>query len=183
MPGPSNGKKKQKKKHGKLKVEATCVVPAGVVDEPGAEEEASTRTTIDNSVPCDVEEALQRPFIYDPGNGPRIRDARMFLNSSFAQPVSEEDELCKEFAQKEVLEMLMAVLPEETALVSIGTELEYSLTWGYADRMVQQKPLGQPSVSSVPTGIQNRRGAPGYGRQLEGSLGPTAAGAGDERTV
>lgn len=180
MPGPSNGKKKQKRKLGKSKGGATRAVPPGVVvDESGAE-----KASIDSSVARDVEEALfQRPFIYDPGNGPRVRDAKMFLNSSFAQPVSVEDELCKEFAQKEVLEMLMAVLPEETALVSTGTELEHGLTLGYADRVVQQKPFGQPGVSSVPTAVQNKRGAPGYGRQLEASLGPAAAGAGDEWTM
>jgi len=36
-----------------------------------------------------VEEKMcQEPFIYDPGNGPRVRDARMFMTSFFAQPPS-----------------------------------------------------------------------------------------------
>ncbi|KAG5640822.1 hypothetical protein DXG03_006894 [Asterophora parasitica] len=74
------------------------------------------------------------PFIYDPGNGPRVRDTRAFLASKFfAQPPALDvrshfrvllpctqklqDPLCAEFAQEEVLQMLMTVLPEETALV------------------------------------------------------------------
>ncbi|KAF9532259.1 hypothetical protein CPB83DRAFT_759481 [Crepidotus variabilis] len=60
---------------------------------------------------------FEPPFIHDPGNGPRVRDARMFLGSFFAQPPSLEDALCREFAQEEVLQMLMTVLPEETALI------------------------------------------------------------------
>ncbi|KAG6877275.1 hypothetical protein C0993_008923 [Termitomyces sp. T159_Od127] len=61
----------------------------------------------------------QAPFIHDPGNGPRVRDVRTFLSSKFfAQPPALNDPLCAEFAQKEVLEMLMTVLPEEVALGS-----------------------------------------------------------------
>lgn len=34
-----------------------------------------------------VEEVLlQEPFLYDPGNGPRVRDARAFMGSFFARP-------------------------------------------------------------------------------------------------
>jgi len=57
------------------------------------------------------------PFIQDPGNGPRVRDTRTFLASSFAAPPSLEDPLCAEFAQEELLQMLCSVLPEETALI------------------------------------------------------------------
>lgn len=59
----------------------------------------------------------QAPFIHDPGNGPRVRDTRMFLGSFFAQPPALDDPMCAEFAQEEVLQMLMTVLPEETAMV------------------------------------------------------------------
>jgi len=60
----------------------------------------------------------QTPYIYDPGNGPRVRDTRAFLTSSyFSQPPALEDPLCAEFAQDEVLQMFYTVLPEETALV------------------------------------------------------------------
>ncbi|KAF8064194.1 hypothetical protein FPV67DRAFT_1503890 [Lyophyllum atratum] len=60
----------------------------------------------------------QAPFIHDPGNGPRVRDTRAFLASKFfSQPPALEIPLCAEFAQEEVLQMLMTVLPEETALI------------------------------------------------------------------
>ncbi|KAG6890219.1 hypothetical protein C0995_010230 [Termitomyces sp. Mi166 len=58
------------------------------------------------------------PFIHDPGNGPRVRDVHAFLSSRFfAQSPALDDPLCAEFAQKEVLEMLRTVLPEEVALI------------------------------------------------------------------
>ncbi len=99
MPGPSNGKKKQKQK-GRAKHRSE--------EEP----------ILESGVPQTVEEVMfQPPFIHDPGNGPRVRDAKMFMNSSFAQPPALDDPLCREFAQEEVLEMLKTVLPEETALV------------------------------------------------------------------
>ncbi|THH16227.1 hypothetical protein EW146_g4376 [Bondarzewia mesenterica] len=61
-------------------------------------------------------ELLQHPMIHDPGNGPRVRQPRAFIASSFAQPPYTEDPLCAEFAKPEVLQMLCTVLPEETAL-------------------------------------------------------------------
>ncbi|KAG5638954.1 hypothetical protein H0H81_008454 [Sphagnurus paluster] len=60
----------------------------------------------------------QVPFIHDPGNGPRVRDTRAFIESKFfSQPPALDIPLCAEFAQGEVLQMLMTVLPEETALI------------------------------------------------------------------
>ncbi|KAI0789194.1 hypothetical protein C8Q75DRAFT_766936 [Abortiporus biennis] len=59
----------------------------------------------------------QRPFIEDPGNGPRVRDPGAFLASSFASPASVDDPLCAEFAQEEILQMLCSVLPQETAMI------------------------------------------------------------------
>ncbi|KDR74061.1 hypothetical protein GALMADRAFT_250790 [Galerina marginata CBS 339.88] len=73
---------------------------------------------LEEDVPRIVEEVLfQEPFIYDPGNGPRVRDPRAFMSSFFAQPPTLEDPLCAEFAQEEVLQMLSTVLPDETALI------------------------------------------------------------------
>lgn len=60
---------------------------------------------------------LSNPIIHDPGNGPRVRNMRAFLDSSFSQPAWLDDPLCAEFAQREILQMLCTVLPEETALV------------------------------------------------------------------
>ncbi|PFH47449.1 hypothetical protein AMATHDRAFT_152048 [Amanita thiersii Skay4041] len=58
------------------------------------------------------------PYIYDPGNGPRVRDTKAFLASSyFAQKPALHIPLCAEFAQPEILQMLLTVLPEETALI------------------------------------------------------------------
>ncbi|KAH9948079.1 hypothetical protein B0H21DRAFT_806180 [Amylocystis lapponica] len=66
---------------------------------------------------CIPEALTKTPFIHDPGNGPRVRDARAFLASSFASPPSLDDPLCAEFAQDEVLQMLCSVLPMETATI------------------------------------------------------------------
>ncbi|KAK2464123.1 hypothetical protein APHAL10511_003871 [Amanita phalloides] len=67
----------------------------------------------DNSLP-----PMPMPYIHDPGNGPRVRDTRAFLSSTyFAQKPAMHIPLCAEFAQPEILEMLRTILPEETALI------------------------------------------------------------------
>ena len=60
---------------------------------------------------------LSNPIIHDPGNGPRVKNMPAFLDSSFSHPACMDDPLCAEFAQREILQMLCTVLPEETALV------------------------------------------------------------------
>ncbi|EKM74805.1 hypothetical protein AGABI1DRAFT_109820 [Agaricus bisporus var. burnettii JB137-S8] len=61
---------------------------------------------------------LDSPFIYDPGNGPRVRDVAAFLASKyFSQPPAWDVPLCAEFAQQEVLEMIRTTLPEELSLM------------------------------------------------------------------
>ena len=43
--------------------------------------------SLDDHVPGTVEQVmLKQPFIYDPGNGPRVRIAKEFISSFFAQP-------------------------------------------------------------------------------------------------
>ncbi|KAF8970604.1 hypothetical protein BDZ97DRAFT_1901973 [Flammula alnicola] len=75
-------------------------------------------SSLDDDIPRTVEEVmLQEPFIHDPGNGPRVRDARAFMSSFFAKPPAMDDPLSAEFAQEEVLQMLCTILPEETALI------------------------------------------------------------------
>ncbi|KAL7278594.1 hypothetical protein ACG7TL_007595 [Trametes sanguinea] len=69
---------------------------------------------VDPPIPSSL---LQTPFIYDPGDGPRVKDPRAFLASRLAAPPSLDDELCAEFAEEAVLQMLCSVLPEETALI------------------------------------------------------------------
>lgn len=62
--------------------------------------------------------SMRPPCIEHTGDGVRVRDVFDFIDSHFASPPSYEDPLCAEFAQEEVLDMLCAVLPEETAAVS-----------------------------------------------------------------
>ncbi|KIJ18157.1 hypothetical protein PAXINDRAFT_110644 [Paxillus involutus ATCC 200175] len=64
-----------------------------------------------------AESPLTAPNIYDPGNGPRVRNACAFLSSFFSQPPAMDDPMCAEFAQEEILQMLRTVLPEETAII------------------------------------------------------------------
>ncbi|KAI0031472.1 hypothetical protein K488DRAFT_13194, partial [Vararia minispora EC-137] len=60
---------------------------------------------------------LTKPrILHDSGTGPRVRDARAFLASSFAHPPWTEDPLCAEFARPEMLQMLCTVLPDEAAM-------------------------------------------------------------------
>lgn len=68
-----------------------------------------------------IENALmpEEPAIYDPGNGPRVKNIHAFLASSFSSPPSLDDDLCAEFAQEEMLDMLCTVLSDELALVSL----------------------------------------------------------------
>lgn len=63
---------------------------------------------------------FKTPFIYDPGDGPRVKDPRAFLASRFAAPPSLDDAMCAEFAEEAVLQMLCTALPEETALVRLS---------------------------------------------------------------
>ncbi|KIP09396.1 hypothetical protein PHLGIDRAFT_116347 [Phlebiopsis gigantea 11061_1 CR5-6] len=66
----------------------------------------------------DASDALLRPpCVEDLGSGPHVRDIGAFLDSRIAAPPSADDALCAEFAQREVLEMLRAVLPAETAMI------------------------------------------------------------------
>ncbi|KAG5730273.1 hypothetical protein E4T56_gene10594 [Termitomyces sp. T112] len=101
---------------------------AGSTHETVTMVECSTRIQVENSQeskPRPKQKAAsasslmpKAPFIHDPGNGPRVRDVRAFLSSRFfAQQPALNDPLCAEFAQKEVLEMLKTVLPEEVALI------------------------------------------------------------------
>ena len=46
-----------------------------------------TSCSLDDRVSSTVEEAMfKQPFIHDPGNGPRVRIAKEFISSFFAQP-------------------------------------------------------------------------------------------------
>jgi len=133
MPGPRNRKrqkrlnalKEKKRKVGSEPV-ATPVISgsvSGLDPTPQMEEkeEGVTRPE-DVGLGAGSDELgvglLGEPPVYDPGTGPRVRSMGKFLRSRFASEPTWEDELCAEFAQEEMLEMLREVLPEEMALVS-----------------------------------------------------------------
>jgi len=65
-----------------------------------------------------VEEAQQptSQFLYDPGNGLRVTNVKIFLQSSLAQPVSKEEEI-EVFGEQAILEILETLLPKDIALV------------------------------------------------------------------
>ncbi|KAI0920448.1 hypothetical protein AcV5_010177 [Taiwanofungus camphoratus] len=141
MPGPRNAKKKKQAKAGKarrsqggrqsldnpVRSSKSLVTPSPPTTPPPAQPVTPMQVcilhdTYDSSLDDSDDDldsvplALTKtPFIHDPGNGPRVRDTRAFLSSSFAAPPSLDDPLCAEFAQEEVLQMLCSVLPEETA--------------------------------------------------------------------
>ena len=134
MPGPRNSKRQKKLNARKEKrrkgspargVEATSVATPETdvtpTDQAPRVEEQDIVTTVEQGAKVDEVETtlLHEPPIYDPGTGPRVKSMGEFLRSSFASEPAWDDELCAEFAQEEMLEMLRAVLPEEMALVSV----------------------------------------------------------------
>ena len=133
MPGPRNskGQKKlnalrEKKRKVVVKPVATPPVDRAVTRTdaaPHVGEQKQDAADVGESVVGldEVERSLPRePPVYDAGTGPRVKSMDEFLRSSFASEPTWDDELCAEFAQEEMLEMLRTVLPEEMALVSAG---------------------------------------------------------------
>jgi len=108
MPGPRNSKRQKKPKQKKRMGSPSCVATPDLHE--------NVRADAGPDVP--EETLLREPPIYDPGTGPRVKSMGEFLRSSFASEPTWDDELCAEFGQEEMLEMLRAVLPEEMALVS-----------------------------------------------------------------
>lgn len=109
----------------------------------------------------DIPELLRKPCVEDLGNGPHVRDLKVFLSSKIAAPPSYEDPLCAEFAQDEVLEMLCTLLPEETAMVRCSAPfwrngaLIISLTG--ADSVVQLYPVEIANLSRMPEIVPSGR--------------------------
>ena len=129
MPGPRNPKRqkklnalKEKKRKGSppCKMEFKPVATPGVDATPANLIQEEVVVTVEQDAELDkLEELLLRePPVYDPGTGPRVKSMGEFLRSSFASEPTWDDELCAEFAQEEMLEMLRSVLPDEMALVS-----------------------------------------------------------------
>lgn len=137
MPGPCNNKRKaQKKQH--IKRDKKPTLPAHPdPPKPHDDDLYLDESPCDPPIPYDEGILIATPNIYDPGNGPRVRDTRAFLSSFFAQPPALEDPLCAEFAQEEILQMLCTVLPEETAIVCMFIGLcWFTGTNIYADPVV-----------------------------------------------
>ncbi|KAF8438575.1 hypothetical protein L210DRAFT_3481759 [Boletus edulis BED1] len=124
MPGPCNnrGKKRQRARRDKKPPQHQHPIQALPGPSPQLHDfDDATHdpheSPFDPPHPCDDGVFIATPSIYDPGNGPRVRDTRAFLSSFFAQPPALDDELCAEFAQEEVLQMLCTVLPEDYAII------------------------------------------------------------------
>jgi len=134
MPGPRNSKRQKKMKEKKRKRSPGCkteVKPVVTPEVDGNVTPVDPASNVEGKDPVvvadmeqrveldEVEEVLFRQqSIYDAGTGPRVRSMGEFLRSNFASEPTWDDELCAEFAQEEMLEMLRVVLPEEMALVS-----------------------------------------------------------------
>lgn len=176
MPGPRNPKrqkklnalkeKKWKRTTGcKPEVEpvATPEVCGKVTPAPDVEEKDSVAT---QCVELDeVEGVLPRqPPVYDGGTGPRVRSMGEFLRSNFASEPTWNDELCAEFAQEEMLEMLRTVLPEEMALVRewhyLAGVFFMKLKWAVMKvRVAQQEPATFTRMSRVLEDLSDGRRA------------------------
>lgn len=164
MPGPRNPKRqkklnalKEKKRKGsppckmEIKHDATQEVdetPANQTQEKEAVVMVERGAELDK-----LEELLLRgPPVYDPGTGPRVKSMGEFLRSSFASEPTWDDELCAEFAQEEMVEMLRSVLPGEMALVSTQyhSAITLRLKWAVMKvHVVQQEPPTFARLSGV----------------------------------
>ena len=130
MPGPRNPKRQKKLnalKEKKRKGSPPCKMEVEPVATPEVDETPTNQTlekdavvTVGQGAELDKLEVLllREPPVYDPGTGPRVKSMDEFLRSSFASEPTWDDELCAEFAQEEMVEMLRSVLPDEMALVS-----------------------------------------------------------------
>ena len=126
MPGPCNNRKRKKQHARRDKKHHQVPQPTETLPVPPRQlhdlDDILDESPYDAPYPSDDGLFIATPNIYDPGNGPRVRDARAFLSSFFAQPPALDDELCAEFAQEEVLQMLCTVLPAESATVSTSID-------------------------------------------------------------
>lgn len=144
MPGPRNSKRQKKLnaiKEKKRKESQTCRVDTAPIATPKMGGNATLPGQVSH-VPGEKDTAgveklvglegalLREPPVYDPGTGPRVKSMGEFLRSSFASEPTWDDELCAEFAQEEMLEMLREILPEEMALVSVHGNIPFNcVTW------------------------------------------------------
>lgn len=133
MPGPCNNRRKKKQQSRRDKKHHQPVPefqqpPPQIYDLDDTDDDLPPdEPPYESPRPCDDGLFIAAPNIYDPGNGPRVRDPRAFLSSFFALPPALDDELCAEFSQEEILQMLCTVLPEDYAIVRTGSLFESTL--------------------------------------------------------
>jgi len=164
MPGPRNPKRQKKLnalKEKRRKGSPPCKVEVKPVATPELDATPANQTrgkeavvTVEQGAELDkLEELLLRePPVYDPGTGPRVKSMGEFLRSSFASEPTWDDELCAEFGQEEMVEMLRSVLPDEMALVSTQYRgaITLRLRWAVMKvRVVQQEPPTFTRLSCV----------------------------------
>jgi len=217
MPGPRNPKRQKKLdalKERKRKGSPVCkveVVPVATPEVDGdvrpadsvphvEEKDAAIATNVEQEIELDEvggETLLREPPIYDPGTGPRVKSMDEFLRSSFASEPTWEDELCAEFGQEEMLEMLRTVLPDEMALVSAelyimgsSASVIWGLTWAVMKvRVVQQKSTMFARLSGVledfPDGGCSSESTqrPQFAQDSAQGLSRIGGRAGDQRTL
>lgn len=120
MPGPCNNRRKKKQNTKRDKKNSSDKRDPSPPEHPHDDDPHLHECPDDSPAPSDGGVFIATPNIYDPGNGPRVRDTRTFLSSFFAHPPALDDPLCAEFAQEEILQMLCTALPEETAIVRLS---------------------------------------------------------------
>jgi hypothetical protein len=152
MPGPRNSKKKRKQQAEKEKAKRMKNLLQEVLNTRRLEDELDTTRALEHEpasqtaiadpelrpststhshLPNEsestqtplVSSADQRPFIHNPGNGPRVLNMPAYLSSFFVPPPALDDPLCAALAYRayDVLAMLENTLglPQEVALVRI----------------------------------------------------------------
>jgi len=204
MPGPRNPKRQKKLnalKEKKRKGSPLCKMEVKTVATPKVNETTTNQTqekeavvTVEQGAELDkLEELLLRePPVYDPGTGPRVKSMDEFLRSSFASEPTWDDELCAEFAQEEMVEMLRSVLPDEMALVSTQyySTITLRLKWAVMKvHVVQQEPATLTRLSCVledfPDGgyFNKPAGRPRVASDSAQGIPGVDGRAGDQRTL
>ena len=140
MPGPCNSKKKKDQQQRKAKqkqkkasqvlltepertqsvedAEATFM-DSRIEEEPKIQEgqvQSSSYHGLESEA-ASIAAALKQPFVFDAGDGPRVKDMRGFLSSFFVPPPSLDESACCQFAEPDICLALQSILPYEIALV------------------------------------------------------------------
>lgn len=95
-------------------------IAAPVCDSPPPSEPLPPhRASPKHSIPYQhPDDPLPMPCVHDPGNGPRVKDLFAFIESAYATKPTLDDPQCREYYYQDVLDLLVELLPRETAVVS-----------------------------------------------------------------